>query len=72
MVCLVCADTYIALRHSLESQTDHIPDLEELDHYSSSYGTIFMVKIMTIRTNCHTRSTLYDRPSLKTTFKTYS
>ena len=60
----MCADTYIALRSPLGSQKDHISDLEELDHYSSSYGIIFMVKIMHFWPKVHTRSTLYDRPSL--------
>ena len=39
----MCADTYITLRHPLESQEAHLPDLDELHYYSSSYGTIFMV-----------------------------
>ena len=60
----MCADTYIALRSPLGSQKDHISDLEELYHYSSSYGIIFMVKIMHFWPKVHTRSTLYDRPSL--------
>ena len=63
-MCLMCADTYIALRSPLGSQKDHIPDLEELNHYSWSYGIIFMVKIMHFWPKVHTRSTLYDRPSL--------
>ena len=61
----MCADTYIALRSPLGSQNDHILDLEELNHYSWSYGIIFMVKIMHFWPKVHTRSTLYDRPSLK-------
>ena len=64
-MCLMCADTYIALRSPLGSQKDHISDLEELDHYSLSYGIIFMVKIMHFWPKVHTRSTLYDTPSLK-------
>ena len=60
----MCADTYIALSFPLESHKYHISDLEELDHYSSSYDIIFMVKIMHFWPKVHTRSTLYDRPSL--------
>ena len=63
-MCLVCADTYISLRPSLGSQKDHISDLEQLDHYSLSYGTIFMVKMLHFLQKVKHRSTLYDRPSL--------
>ncbi len=62
----MCADTYIAFRAPIGSQKDHIPVLEELDHYSLSYGTIFMVKMLHFWPKVKHRSTLYDRPSLKT------
>ena len=60
----MCADTYIALRCSLGSQESHLPDLEELYHYSSSYRTIFLVKMLHFWPKVQHRSTLYDRPSL--------
>ena len=60
----MCADTYIALRSPIGSQKDHIPVLEELDHYSLSYGTIFMVKMLHFWPKVKHRSTSYDRPSL--------
>ena len=60
----MCADTYIALRCSLVSQKVHIPDLEESNHYSSSYRTIYIVKIMPISQKWHTLSTLFKLPSL--------
>ena len=62
----MCEDTYIAFRAPIGSQKDHIPVLEELDHYSLSYGTIFMVKMLHFWPKVKHRSTLYDRPSLKT------
>ena len=61
----MCADTYIAFRAPIGSQKDHIPVLEELDHYSLSYGTIFMVKMLHFWPKVKHRSTLYDRPSLR-------
>ena len=64
MMCLMCADNYIAIRYPIGSQKDHIPVLEELDHYSLSYGTIFMVKMLHFWPKVKHRSTLYDRPSL--------
>ena len=63
-MCLMCADTYIAFRALIGSQKDHIPVLEELNHYSLSYGTIFMVKMLHFWPKVKHRSTLYDRPSL--------
>ena len=61
----MCADTYIAFRPPTGSQKDHIPVLEELDHYSLSYGTIFIVKMLHFWPKVKHRSTLYDRPSLR-------
>ena len=61
----MCADTYIAFMAPIGSQKDHIPVLEELDHYSSSYGIIFMVKMFYFWPKVKHRSTLYDRPSLR-------
>ena len=65
----MCADTYIALRYPLGSQKDHISVLEELDHYSLSYGTIFMVKMLHFWPKVKHRSTLYDTPSLRENMK---
>ena len=60
----MCADTYIVFEAPRGSQKDHIQVLEELDHYSLSYGTIFVVKMLHFWPKVKHRSTLYDRPSL--------
>ena len=61
----VCRYLYCT-RCPLGSQEAHLPDLEELYHYSSSYRTIFLVKMLHFWPKVQHRSTLYDRPSLTT------
>jgi len=60
----MCADTYIAFRAPIGSQKDHIPVLEELDHYSLSYGTIFMVKMLHFWPKVKHRSTIPFRADI--------
>ena len=64
-MCLMCAHTYIILRHLIISQDVSKLMAKLYLKNSRSYSTLFIVKIMPISQKWHPRSTLFKLPSLK-------